>query len=109
LLLELDRGTERGDRLRRKLVYYARLAGRSEAPDAIPCPGFKPAHLNHFGALDLLDFASTRAADVDDTDFVCWILVGFRAALNVGSHPKRLENSPLTCDFDEWAVLGSNQ
>jgi hypothetical protein len=35
LLLELDRGTERGDRLRRKLVFYARLAGRSEAPDAI--------------------------------------------------------------------------
>lgn len=34
-LVELDRGTERGDRLRRKLVFYARLAGRSEAPDAI--------------------------------------------------------------------------
>jgi hypothetical protein len=33
--LEFDRGSERGDRLRRKLVFYARLAGRAEAPDAL--------------------------------------------------------------------------
>ncbi|MGH2818641.1 MAG: replication-relaxation family protein, partial [Actinomycetota bacterium] len=34
-LLELDRGTERGDRLRRKLLSYGRLGRRREKPDAI--------------------------------------------------------------------------
>jgi hypothetical protein len=34
-LFELDRGTERGDRLRRKLLSYARLGRRRDAPDAI--------------------------------------------------------------------------
>jgi len=34
-LLELDRGTERGDRLRRKLLSYGRLGRRRDAPDAI--------------------------------------------------------------------------
>lgn len=34
-LLELDRGTERGDRLRRKLLSYARLGRRRDAPDVI--------------------------------------------------------------------------
>lgn len=35
-LLELDLGTERGDRLRRKLLSYARLGRRHDSPDAIP-------------------------------------------------------------------------
>lgn len=34
-LLELDRGTERGDRLRRKLLSYGRLGRRREKPNAI--------------------------------------------------------------------------
>jgi hypothetical protein len=34
-LLELDRGTERGDRLRRKLLSFGRLGRRREKPDAI--------------------------------------------------------------------------
>lgn len=34
-LLELDRGTERGDRLRRKLLSYGRLGRRRDKPDAI--------------------------------------------------------------------------
>jgi hypothetical protein len=34
-VLELDRGTERGDRLRRKLLSYGRLGRRRDAPDAI--------------------------------------------------------------------------
>jgi hypothetical protein len=33
--LELDRGTERGDRLRHKVLSYGRLARRKEAPDAL--------------------------------------------------------------------------
>lgn len=34
-LLELDRGTERGDRLRRKVLSYARLGRRADAPDVV--------------------------------------------------------------------------
>ena len=36
-------------------------------------------------ALDLLDFASARTADANETHFVYWIFVGFRARLNIRS------------------------
>jgi hypothetical protein len=60
-------------------------------------------------ALDLLDFASAPVADEDETDFGCWIFVGFRAALNIRSHRATEHKHTLTCNFDWWAVTGSNR
>jgi hypothetical protein len=57
----------------------------------------------------LLDFAFARAANANETDVGCWIFVGFRAALNICSHPKKGRKQPLTCDVIEWAVTGSNR
>jgi hypothetical protein len=81
----------------------------------VPRPGAKSAHGEllacrlHLIVLDLLDFALSGPRFRSQTRFRCWIFVGFRAALNMCSHPGEPRKCPLTCSFASWAVTGSNR
>jgi hypothetical protein len=80
-LLELDRGTERGDRLRRKLLSYARLGRRRDAPEAIVF--LFPSELRERHARPKLDIdigipVATSAKDIFYSDPLgaVWLPIG---------------------------------
>ncbi len=68
-----------------------------------------PGHHDTHSRWILLDFLSAPGFHRPQTHFACWIFVGFRAALNVCSHPHRPRKRALTCSFAWWAVTGSNR
>src|SRR5919106_1166038 len=66
-------------------------------------------YLTNSSLLDFVGFPVRTSAEANETDFACWIFVGFRAAMNMCSHPDDQGKSALTCSFASWAVTGSNR
>src|SRR5918996_5030854 len=44
-------------------------------------------YLTNSSLLDFVEFPVRTSAEANETDFACWIFVGFRAAMNMCSHP----------------------